>query len=63
MKCKACDRLLSDQESIELCRECLKADTNAGLDVNNSDIQEDDTLTEQLELITDTNLEGYLTID
>tara|TARA_R110000796_G_scaffold47138_5_gene113543 strand:+ start:803 stop:1018 length:216 start_codon:yes stop_codon:yes gene_type:complete len=56
VKCKSCDRLLLDDDDIELCRKCLKQDNhfydNDGEDQIDSyeDDDEDDMLDIQIEI-------------
>lgn len=58
MKCKSCDRLLLDDEDIELCRKCLKQDAQFYDD--DDSIDEDEMLDDDVEPYTENKVYNYL---
>tara|TARA_R110000782_G_scaffold2856_1_gene10688 strand:+ start:538 stop:720 length:183 start_codon:yes stop_codon:yes gene_type:complete len=58
MKCKSCDRLLLDDEDIELCRKCLKQDVQFYDD--DDSIDEDEMLDDDVEPYTENKVYNYL---
>ena len=58
MKCKSCDRLLLDDEDIELCRKCLKQDAQFYDDGDS--IDEDEMLDDDVEPYTENKVYNYL---
>ena len=59
MKCKSCDRLLLDDEDIELCRKCLKQDVQF-YDDDDDSIDEDEMLDDGVEPYTENKVYNYL---
>tara|TARA_B110000503_G_C7151581_1_gene415448 strand:+ start:1971 stop:2156 length:186 start_codon:yes stop_codon:yes gene_type:complete len=59
MKCKSCDRLLLDDEDIELCRKCLKQDVQF-YDDDDDSIDEDEMLDDDVEPYTENKVYNYL---
>ena len=57
MKCKSCDRLLLDDEDIELCRKCLKQDVQF---YDDDSIDEDEILDDDVEPYTENKVYNYL---
>jgi hypothetical protein len=57
MKCKSCDRLLLDDEDIELCRKCLKQDVQF---YDDDSIDEDEMLDDGVEPYTENKVYNYL---
>jgi hypothetical protein len=57
MKCKSCDRLLLDDEDIELCRKCLKQDVQF---YDDDSIDEDEMLDDDVEPYTENKVYNYL---
>ena len=62
MKCKSCDRLLLDDEDIELCRKCLKQDVQF---YDDDSIDEDEMLDDniEIELYTEITESDYLLME
>jgi len=63
MKCKACDRLLTDDD-YDLCISCFKIDRETNIDNYDSTVMSNnETISEQLDLITDFNEVDYLPLE
>lgn len=63
MKCKSCDRMLSDTDNVTLCNQCLKVSIGTCLEVD-LNLEADETLKDQLTFFTDDiSEEDYLLMD
>ena len=61
MRCKSCDKLLSDLDYVTLCNKCLKVSIGTTLDVDLT--SEHNPLEEQLGLFVDLDDVEYLLLD